>query len=192
MHIDDYKMIKQMLARLAHSDKATDRTKLEEQIDQLLINHVDPDTSQRRWKFLVNASEDGFLRSNRRYQSRREQDALISRWRRDAYTSALGASLPRGLTRARIDVWFCFAVKRRRDRLNWAPTVKPIIDALCPAPTPYVDRKNNRYVAPPGLGVLVDDDDAHLDGPHIKLWPDASPNKLIEGSVLVVITDLSG
>lgn len=53
-----------------------------------------------------------------------------------------------GLTRARVEVEFAYPDRRRRDRSNLAPTVKAIMDGLIDA------------------GLLPDDADRFLDGPH--------------------------
>ena len=53
-----------------------------------------------------------------------------------------------GLTHARVEVEFAYPDRRRRDRSNLAPTVKALMDGLIDA------------------GLLPDDSDRFLDGPH--------------------------
>lgn len=53
-----------------------------------------------------------------------------------------------GLTLARVEMEFAYPDRRRRDRSNLAPTVKAIMDGLIDA------------------GLLPDDADRFLDGPH--------------------------
>lgn len=53
-----------------------------------------------------------------------------------------------GLTHARVEVEFAYPDRRRRDRHNLAPTVKAVMDGLIDA------------------GLLPDDADQFLDGPH--------------------------
>lgn len=53
-----------------------------------------------------------------------------------------------GLTHARVEVEFAYPDRRRRDRSNLAPTVKALMDGLIDA------------------GLLPDDADRFLDGPH--------------------------
>lgn len=53
-----------------------------------------------------------------------------------------------GLTHARVEMEFAYPDRRRRDRSNLAPTVKAIMDGLIDA------------------GLLPDDADRFLDGPH--------------------------
>lgn len=53
-----------------------------------------------------------------------------------------------GLQRARVEVEFAYPDRRRRDRSNLAPTVKALMDGLIDA------------------GLLPDDSDRFLDGPH--------------------------
>lgn len=78
-------------------------------------------------------------------------------WRtRAAKTKALrhlSRLLHRGvepMQRARLDVTIAYPDRRRRDRHNLWPTVKACVDGAVDA------------------GVLPDDDDAHLDGPHLE------------------------
>lgn len=52
------------------------------------------------------------------------------------------------LTRARVEFEFAYPDRRRRDRSNLAPTVKALMDGLIDA------------------GLLPDDADRYLDGPH--------------------------
>lgn len=54
-----------------------------------------------------------------------------------------------GLTHARVEVEFAYPDRRRRDRSNLAPTVKALMDGLIDA------------------GLLPDDADRFLDGPHM-------------------------
>lgn len=53
-----------------------------------------------------------------------------------------------GLTHARVEMEFAYPDRRRRDRSNLAPTVKALMDGLIDA------------------GLLPDDADRFLDGPH--------------------------
>lgn len=53
-----------------------------------------------------------------------------------------------GLTHARVEVEFAYPDRRQRDRSNLAPTVKALMDGLIDA------------------GLLPDDSDRFLDGPH--------------------------
>ena len=53
-----------------------------------------------------------------------------------------------GLTHARVEVEFAYPDRRRRDRSNLSPTVKALMDGLIDA------------------GLLPDDADRFLDGPH--------------------------
>ena len=60
-----------------------------------------------------------------------------------------GAGVARlGLTHARVEMEFAYPDRRRRDRSNLAPTVKALMDGLIDA------------------GLLPDDADRFLDGPH--------------------------
>jgi hypothetical protein len=100
----------------------------------------------------------------------------VRTWRTATATYARHLHLPH-LQRARIHVLCRIAGPRRnRDRANWHPTVKPIIDGL-------VDH-----------GLLPNDDDTHLDGPYIALDQVTryGPKHGAAGQVVVTITDLGG
>jgi hypothetical protein len=91
-------------------------------------------------------------------RDRREQWRLIRIWReatRQHARATLGADFPR-YAQARIDIEIAFTTRRVRDPGNWAPTAKVIVDAL-------VFGRGGLH----GLGILPDDDAAHLDGPYV-------------------------
>lgn len=64
------------------------------------------------------------------------------------------------LTRARVEFEFAYPDRRRRDRHNLAPTVKALMDGLIDA------------------GLLPDDADRYLDGPHT-LIADKTTEKIL-------------
>lgn len=65
-----------------------------------------------------------------------------------------------GLTHARVEFEFAYPDRRRRDRSNLAPTVKAIMDGLIDA------------------GLLPDDSDRFLDGPHTVIADHLAGNRL--------------
>jgi hypothetical protein len=77
-------------------------------------------------------------------------------------------NLPKGLPRVRIYVYLHFTTSHRRDPLNWANTVKPMVDGLV------------KY------GLVADDDAHHVVGPDLRLGP-KSPTQ----GITVVIEELS-
>lgn len=73
-------------------------------------------------------------------------------WRAAAAVHARAARIPR-LDRAHVLAEVCMTDHRRRDALNWAPTVKAAVDGLTDA------------------GCWVDDDAAHVVGPDLRIGP---------------------
>lgn len=92
---------------------------------------------------------DELLNANDR-RHHHNRSAVTAQWRGSANLWARHHKAPKGLQRARVDVAFIFPTNRRRDASNLHPTVKAIVDGIV---TDY--------------GLLPDDNDTHLDGPHI-------------------------
>ncbi len=137
------------------------------------------------WTLTVEACVP-WLTSNKRGRYAIAQ--LVRVWRRAAYEAARVAKLPTGLDRVRIDLEARFRGPAPvRDRMNLYPTVKAVIDGLGPsrvsAHTPHAV----------GWGLIPDDDDTHLDGPHLSIGPRLPDAPYAtHGHLLVTITDLSG
>ena len=88
--------------------------------------------------------------------------------RRWAAHLAAATRAPR-LGRARVTATVRLSSHGRRDPLNWAPTVKPLLDGLVDA------------------GVLPDDDAAHLEGPYLTTDPTRSPRRLGRATTTIVL-----
>lgn len=76
-----------------------------------------------------------------------KQNKLTRAWRHGAHIYARQQKAPKGLNRARVDVYVWKSSRRRYDPHNLMPTMKPIIDGL-------VD-----------YGLLPDDSHEYLEGP---------------------------
>lgn len=88
--------------------------------------------------------------------------------RRWAAHLAAATRAPR-LGRARVTATVRLSAHGRRDPLNWAPTIKPLIDGLVDA------------------GLLPDDDAAHLEGPYLTTDPTRSPRRLGRATTTIVL-----
>lgn len=103
------------------------------------------------WPFTVTvlAPDAGWLTSNKRLH--RMQEAKIqAQWRAAGAWAVRQHRAPR-LEFAHVMAYLRFHDERRRDPLNWADTVKPVIDG-------FVDG-----------GLLPDDDRHHLEGPDLRI-----------------------
>lgn len=105
--------------------------------------------------FIVTVTDPGcgWLTSNQRehYRPRAHRTAL---WREAGAWAAKRAELPL-YERAHVVAFLRFHDQRRRDALNWWPTVKAAIDGICS-----------------DAGRLVPDDDSeHLIGPDLRVGP---------------------
>lgn len=112
---------------------------------------------------------------------------LVRPWRKAAFEAAMVARLPKGLDRVRIETEARFPGRAPvRDRLNLYPTIKSVVDGLGPS------RVSLRTPHAVGWGLVMDDDDQHVDGPYIAIGPkltNAAPGTL--GQLTVTITDIS-
>lgn len=88
--------------------------------------------------------------------------------RRWAAHLAAATRAPR-LGRARVTAVVRTSSHGRRDPLNWAPTVKPLLDGLVDA------------------GLLPDDDADHLEGPYLTTDPTRSPKRLGRATTTIVL-----
>lgn len=89
----------------------------------------------------------------------------IRNWRWATAISCRSAKLPQGITPVTIhaDV-FWVGNRPVRDKLNLAPTIKAIVDGLCPE---REWTRNGRAHRSPGYGLLPDDSDKHV---HATTW----------------------
>src|SRR5688572_6249659 len=127
-----------------------------------------------------------YLTPNERGAHWRRKAAITDAWRAATYAAAQLADLPRGLTRIRIDAAIRPTTNQPRDRANYVDAAKPCVDGLGP---PFV-RVGRNAAAAPGWGLVADDDDTRLDGPHV-----AFGTKVGKGETHRIdlrITDLSG
>lgn len=112
-------------------------------------------------------------------------------WRDAMYVYAQQAHLPKGLTRARIDVVLQFPTAGRRDTANYLPySVKALVDALGPGRQYRSRSAGVGMVTELGYGLIPDDDPVHLDGPHLTFGPPIGRRKGY-GRVTITITDLT-
>lgn len=142
-------------------------------------------TEPRIWELDLPIPMDMLSANDRR--NRWENAEAVSTWRATAYTAGLQAKLPKGLTRARIDIaiWPAHA----KDKTNFEPLCKAVVDGLGP---PFFRKPNPKTkfkgASAPGYGLIPNDGPKHLDGHHLHVLNPQPPR----GRVLVVITDLTG
>ncbi len=120
---------------------------------------------------------------------------LHETWRNAAFLHAKAAKLPTGLARIRYSIELRFPRAVSVDPHNYyTHVVKPCVDAIGP-PFQQVIRKGamaGQVRSKPGLSVVDNDDQGHVDGPHIMQGPKvADPKRSPFGEVVVTITDLS-
>lgn len=150
---------------------------------------------RRQWT-LTFPAPDRMISVNQRVYWRVRQ-SLTESWRGALYVHAKAAKLPCGLGRIRLDFLLRFPDARTdRDALNYyGLAVKPAVDGLGPEFTQVIKRgkRAGEVSHQPGYGLIPDDTQAHLDGPHIALGPKVGdPKRCPFGQVSVTITDLSG
>ena|SRR5581483_8589118 len=118
------------------------------------------------------------------------QSALIRQWREASFAAAKVAHLPVGLQRVRIDVVAHFRGRPPvRDRSNLAPTIKAVVDGLGPA-RDFLWRGKPFHAV--GYGLIPDDSDAYLDGPHLEIGaPLPARTYAAVGELELFISDLS-
>lgn len=127
-------------------------------IDAALARPTSPGVT---WTVTVTAPCDWLNLNGREHWGRKAGRARS--WRHATLAALRAAHLPTGLDRIRVDAELRFAARRRRrDPSNFMPTIKPMVDALCPA------QRTTRGVAV-GYGLIPDDNPAHLDGPHLTI-----------------------
>lgn len=110
---------------------------------------------------------------------------LTAQWRRAACVAANIAMLPTDLERVRIDAVAHFRGRAPvREASNLHPTLKAAVDGLGP------QRRTKSGVAP-GHGLIADDDDKHLDGPHITIGDKLPPHPYAPvGELVLVISEI--
>lgn len=125
----------------------------------------------REWTLVVEAPCTWLTANDRRHEQ--AQARLVKQWRGKAYAAAMVARLPVGLDWVRIDVEARFRGRAPvRDTDNLRPTVKAVIDGLGPA-RDYRFRGRLHHAV--GHGLIPDDNDRHLDGPHLTIGPRLDP-----------------
>lgn len=103
------------------------------------------------------AASDVLNENDRRHWARKSPH--VRAIRQVAHQTAVVTRAPH-LQRARLVVTLAYPDRKRRDRHNYTPTIKPIIDGLIDA------------------GVLPDDDDTHLDGPVLKVADEVTTRRM--------------
>lgn len=121
----------------------------------------------RGWEITLGAPCD-WLTANDRLD-RWEKAHRVRLWRTAAYIHAVRAKLPTGLDRIKVLVVAQFPTGRApvRDAHNLAPTLKAVVDGL--GPRRETTRKDGTTVVAVGYGLIPDDSDKHLDGPHLSI-----------------------
>lgn len=103
------------------------------------------------------AASDVLNENDRRHWTRKSP--LVRTIRQIAHQTAVVTRAPH-LQRARLAVTLAYPDRKRRDRHNYTPTIKPIVDGLIDA------------------GVLPDDDDTHLEGPVLKVADETTTRRM--------------
>jgi hypothetical protein len=145
-------------------------------------------TAARVWTVTMTAPTFWLTANDRRHHM--AQAGLVKQWRDAAYTAALVAKLPKGLARVRLDVMARFRGHAPvRDLDNLRPTTKAIVDGL--GPQRITRHRSGRVDVAVGYGLIADDDDVHLDGPHLTIG-DPLPAEVYSsrGEVVLTITEL--
>ena len=137
----------------------------------------------REWSFDFDPPAD-WVTPNDRTQHR--WDTNRSQWRATAATLAQRHKLPKGLTRARIDIVIA-PPHEKHDRSAFSLTCKAIVDGLGPPFFRPPTKKQPKGISAPGYGVISNDGRKQLDGEHLHLIDPAPPR----GHVTVYITDLA-
>lgn len=116
-------------------------------------------TEARTWTIRVPACE--WLTSNPRSTSDRYGRAdAVRAWRASVVVACTAARLPRGITPVTIYAHVRHAGRCPvRDRLNFAPTIKAIVDGLTP---PKVSLRGGVPNRTTGYGFIPDDSDVHV------------------------------
>lgn len=141
--------------------------------------------TDRSWVLVVPAPCE-WLTANKN-AGRYGQGRLIKQWREAVCMYARSAKLPKGLAFVRIDVEVRFAGRPPvRDLLNLANTFKAAVDGLGPART--FTRDGQTYHSA-GYGLVADDDDKHVDGPHPTKGPPMPPGYRA-GQLILTITEV--
>jgi hypothetical protein len=109
------------------------------------------------------------------------------------HAEARNAGLPTGLARVRIGIVCRFPDRVRRDASNLHDQVgKPAVDALGPARTVKDKRSLAGWRREPGYGLVADDHQDQVEGPHITIGDPVDRRRYPFGGLIITITDLSG
>jgi hypothetical protein len=145
------------------------------------------------WWRLTFPAPAPMLSSNSRHHWRKTSP-IRKTWREAMYLYARHAKLPTGLDRIRVDVLLRMPTARKADAPNFHQYVcKPLVDAIGPARDQIIRRgsRAGTVVHEPGYGVIPDDTERYIDGPHPSIGQPARDRAMPFGQVVVTITDLS-
>lgn len=120
----------------------------------------DPTGPARTWAIRVYAPAPWLTANIERHHYKRSK--LVRQWREATRDACLTARLPTGITgpvTVHASVRYQGNRAPVRDRLNLAPTIKALVDALTPSRT--FTRAGKTYVTA-GFGLLRDDSDRHI------------------------------
>lgn len=136
----------------------------------------------REWSFRFEPPAD-WVTPNDRTQHRWDRNR--PQWRATSATLAQRHKLPKGLTRARIDIVIA-PPHEKHDRSAFSLTCKAIVDGLGP---PFFRKPSGKSkgAAAPGYGLISNDGRKRLDGEHLHLIDPAPPR----GRIAVYVVDLA-
>lgn len=141
------------------------------------------------YQFVVVAAGDWINSNERRHPLARHR--LQKAWRSAAVAAATTAGLPAGIGLDLVEIRAVLRFRRnaRRDRNNYADTVKAIVDALSPTRT---DARTTggvvKEVTSGGIGLLIDDNDRVVDGPFLSIGePIGEITRLTHGPIRGVV-----
>lgn len=117
------------------------------------------------------------------------QAKLIKAWRVAAFVAAQVHHLPRGLDRVRIEAEARFRGRAPvRESSNLHPTLKAVVDGLGPQ---RETRHRNIIRVSVGYGLVVDDDDKHVEGPFVTIGEKLAPQAYAgPGELILTITEV--
>lgn len=107
----------------------------------------------------------------------------IRDWREATAAACMAARLPKDVTPVRLILGVRYAGNRApvRDRLNLAPTIKAIVDGLCP---PKTITRAGRIYRTAGYGLLPDDSDEHVLGTEWTIAASGSERAWVDVTVI--------
>lgn len=134
------------------------------------------------WTLVIPVPGEWLTANVERYRYKRS--ALVKAWRTATVGQCVAGRLPTGITP--VDILAVIRHPGRapvRDRLNLAPTIKALVDALTPGRT---FTRNGQTYRTAGYGLLPDDSDRHVRSTDWRLERD---DKLRRAEVVLTIRE---